>query len=301
MARKNVTLGLAKKHEERLAWVFILPVLLGLLIFQAYPIFFSLYISFTNWNLISTPQWIGLKNFIDLFTTDRFFLQTLGNTTKYALGTVVPGLFIAMAFSVLLNNKRAGQSVYRAIYFIPVVVPTVSIALLWAWIYEPNFGILNGILKMAGAEPVPWLSSTRWAMPSLIVQAIWASLGFNIVIFLAGLQSISTEYYEAAEIDGANGIQKFLSITLPLLSPVTFFVFVTSVIGSFQVFDIPYIMTQGGPANSTQSIVMYLYNNAFRFQRMGLASSVGYMVFIIIMVLTFINFRLRRIWVFEEN
>jgi multiple sugar transport system permease protein len=171
---------------------------------------------------------------------------------------------------------------------------------LWQWLYEPNFGVLNGILRMIGIHGPNWLGNTTWAMRSVIIEAIWAGLGFNILIFLAGLQGIPQEYYEAAEIDGANAIQKFFSITMPLLSPTTFFLLVTGVIGGFQVFDIPYIMTGGGPANATQMVIMYLYNNAFTIQKMGLAAAISFIVFLLIISLTIINFRISRNWVFYE-
>jgi multiple sugar transport system permease protein len=206
-------------------------------------------------------------------------------------------LFIA----VLLNQDIAGKTFFRAILFIPVIIPTASAALAWQWMYATTGGIFNQLLQMVGLAPVPWLSNTHYAIWSVIIEAIWASLGLNVVIFLAGLQNIDAEYYEAAEIDGAGAWLKFRYVTLPLLSPTTFFVLVIGVIGTIQAFDVPYVMTGGGPANSTQMIVMYLYTNAFRLQRMGLASAIGYMVFIIILILTFINFRFEKRWVFYEE
>jgi multiple sugar transport system permease protein len=207
-----------------------------------------------------------------------------------------------LVFANLLNQKIRGQTIYRAIYFVPVVAPTAAIALLWQWIYQTDFGVLNGLLKLIGIQGPPWLTNTHWAMWAVIIEAVWAGLGLNIVIFLAGLQGISKEYYEAASIDGANTWHRFWFITIPLLSPITFFVLVTSVINAFQVFDVPYVMTAGGPANATYMVVMYLYSSAFNLQRMGLASALGYILFVIILILTFINFRLEKKWVFyEEN
>jgi multiple sugar transport system permease protein len=289
-----------RRLEEMTAWLFITPVVLGVLIFQLYPTLFSLYISFTRWNLLSPAKWIGFKNYIDLFTTDRFFARASTNTAWYGLGTVVAGIVLGLLFAVLLNQGIRYKYIYRAIYFIPVVAPTVAVALLWAWLYDSQFGIINGLLRYIGIQGPNWLGSTQWALPSIIIQAIWAGLGFNIIIFLAGLQGISQEYYEAAEIDGANGIQKFFTITLPLLSPTTFFVLVTGVIGAFQVFDVPFIMTKGGPANATQTVVMLVYNNAFTIQKMGLAASISYVIFVVILILTFVNFRVSKKWVFYE-
>jgi multiple sugar transport system permease protein len=289
-----------RRREELNGWLFISPIVLGILIFQLYPTLFSFYISFTQWDLISPPKWIGEANYVDLFTTDRFFVKTLSNTATYAFWTVIAGLALGLVFAVLLNQEIRGKYLYRAIYFVPVVAPTVAVALLWQFLYDTNFGVLNGMLRMIGIQGPNWLGNTTWAMRSIIFEAIWASLGFNILVFLAGLQGISQEYYEAAEIDGANGLQKFFFITMPLLSPTTFFLVVTGVIGSFQVFDIPFVMTAGGPANATQMVIMYLYYNAFTVQRMGLASAVAFIVFIVIIFLTFLNFRLSNRWVFYE-
>jgi multiple sugar transport system permease protein len=300
MLAKKKTLTGMRRMEEWTAWLFITPVVLGVLIFQLYPTLFSLYISFTRWNLLSPAKWIGFKNYIELFTTDRFFLKATSNTLWYGIGTVTAGILLGLLFGVLLNQGIRFKYIYRAIYFIPVVAPTVAVALLWAWLYDSQFGIINGALRMINIKGPNWLGSTQWALPSIIIQAIWAGLGFNIIIFLAGLQGISQEYYEAAEIDGANPIQKFFNITLPLLSPTTFFILVTGVIGAFQVFDVPFIMTGGGPANATQTVVMLVYSNAFRIQKMGLAAAISYIIFVVILILTFLNFRISKKWVFYE-
>lgn len=301
MSKKMPALSRHRRKEELIAWLFIMPVVLGIIIFNVYPTLFSLVISFNQWNLLSPPKWIGLDNYATLFTSDRFFWKTMGNTATYVAGVVVPGIILAIFFSSLMNQNIRGRTLYRALYFIPVVAPTVAVALLWAWIYEANFGVLNSVLRMVGIQGPPWLGSTRWAMIAIIIEAIWAGLGFNIVIFLSGLQGISKDYYEAAEIDGANGLQKLFNITLPLLSPITFFVLVTGVIGAFQSFDIPFVMTGGGPANATQMVVLYLYINAFRIQKMGLAAALAYIIFIVILALTWVNFRMSKRWVFYED
>lgn len=288
-------------REEVNAWLFVSPIVFGLLIFQVFPVLFSLYVSFTDWNLLSSPTWVGLSNYVDLFTIDPFFASTLRNTIFYALGTVFLGLILSLLIAMLLNQQLVGKDIFRALFFLPVILPTASAALAWTWMYDAQSGIINSFLKLLGATPIPWLINTKYAMWAIIIEAVWAGLGFNTVIFLAGLQNISQDYYEAAEIDGASAWNKFLNITLPLLSPTTFFVIVTSIINAIQIFDLPFVMTNGGPANATQTIVMYIYSNAFRLQRMGLASAVGYMVFIIILGLTFINFWLEKKWVFYEE
>ena len=301
MAAKS-TFSRQLRQEERLAWLFVLPVVLGIGIFQIYPTVFSLYASLTQWNLLTPPRWIGLDNYVDLFTTDRFFFQTMQNTGVYTFGVVVPAMIIALIFAILLNQEIRGKYLYRAIYFVPVIVPAVAVALLWQWLYEPNFGLINSALRVIGIKGPAWLGNTEWAMRAVIIQSIWAGLGFNIVIYLSGLQSIGREYYEAASIDGAGFLHQFFYITLPLLSPVTFFILVTGIIGTFQDFTVPFIMTGGGPAGATQLVVMYLYGLAFRLQNMGTASAVAYIVFIVIVTLTALNFLLARRWVFyEEN
>jgi len=298
---KTQTLSGLRRWEERLAWLFVAPVALGILIFQVYPTVFSLYISLTEWNLVRAPRWVGIGNYVELFTRDRYFFKILGNTATYAVGTVLPGIVVSILFALLLNQKIALRFTYRAIYFVPVVAPTVALGLLWQWIYEPNFGILNSVLKFIGIQGPAWLGSTQWAMRAMIIFSIWRNLGFGIVMFLSGLQNISPEYYEAAAIDGANAVHRLFRITLPLLSPVTFFVLVTDTIGALQVFDAPYILTRGGPANATQTAVMYLYAKAFQMQHMGLASAVAYILFVGIMCLTILNFGLGKRWVYYES
>ncbi len=301
MAQKSGSLKRRQRHEERVAWLFITPVILGILIFQVYPTLFSLYASMTAWNLITPPRWVGFENYVDLFTTDRFFLKSMWNTIRYTLGVVLPSMAISLFFASLLNQNIRFKHGYRAIYFVPVVAPTVALALLWGWLYEPNFGIINAALGMVGIKGPSWLGTTTWALRSVIIMAIWAGIGFQIVIFLAGLQGISQDYYEAAAIDGANAWQKFSRITLPLLSPVTFFVLVTGIIGTFQDFSLVWVLTQGGPAGATQLIVMYLYGLAFRLQKMGQASAVAYSVFLVIVGLTIVNFVVSKRWVFYEE
>jgi multiple sugar transport system permease protein len=301
MVNRRMKLSRMRGQEERTAWLFILPVALGIIIFQLYPVLFSLYVSFTRWDLLTPPSWVGLDNYIGLFTTDRSFYLVLSNTALYAVGTILPGMAIALIFATLLNQNIIGQAAFRAIYFVPVVVPTAAVAILWRWIYEPNYGIVNSLLRAVGLPGPMWLTNTHSALLAVIIEAVWAGLGLNIVIYLAGLQSISREYYEAAQIDGANAVQQFFNITLPLISPTTFFLLVTGVIGAIQVFDVPFVMTGGGPANATEMIVMYLYTAAFRLQRMGVASAMGYIVFMLILLLTLVNFLMEKKWVFYEE
>ena len=301
MEKKKATLSDLRRREALVGWLFVTPVALGILIFQIYPTLFSLYISFTRWDLITLPRWIGPDNYVELFTADRIFPPALRNTVNFTLGTVLPGLALALLFAVLLNQEIGGRFIYRAIYFVPVVAPTAAISILWAWIYQPNFGVLNFLLKSIGIKGPNWLGSPQWAMPAIIFMSIWQGLGYNIVLFLAGLQSISKEYFEAAAIDGANALQRFRHITMPLLSPVTFFALVLGLIGAFQTFTAQYVMTRGGPANATVTMVLYLYNQAFRNQHMGVASAIAYCIFVIVVGLTVANFYLQKTWVFYEE
>jgi multiple sugar transport system permease protein len=300
VAQKS-SLSRLRRQEEITGWLFVAPVALGVLIFQVYPVLYSLYISFTGWNLVRVPRWVGTDNYVQLFTTDLVFPTSVYNTALFAVGTVVPGLVLALFFALLLNQEIRGRFAYRAIYFVPVVAPAVSVAILWTWIFEPSFGVLNFALKLIGIPGPPWIASSSWAMPSVIIMSVWQGLGFNIVIFLAGLQGISRDYYEAAAIDGANAWQRFRGVTLPLLSPVTFFVLVLALINALQVFTGPYVLTRGGPANATVTVVMYLYDQAFRFQAMGVASAIAYCLFVIIVALTALNFYLQKVWVFYEE
>lgn len=282
------------------AYILILPTVLGLLIFTAGPILASLYFSFTNWNLLGTPKWRGLDNYIELFTKDPLFWTTLKNTAYYVIGTVPTGTILALLLAIALNQKIRGLAIFRTIYFIPVVSSVVAISVLWSFLYQADFGLINQGLRALGFKGVGWLSSPTWAMPAVIIMSVWHGLGYNIVIFIAGLQSIPQDYYEAAHIDGANSWQNFWHITIPLVSPVTFFVIILSLISSFQVFEQAYVMTQGGPVNATKTIVYYLYQNGFMNFHMGYASALAYILFVIIVTLTFFQFSLQRRWVHYE-
>ena len=214
---------------------------------------------------------------------------------------VLPGLLLALMFATLLNQRIRGKLVYRAIYFVPVVAPVVAVSMIWAWIYHPTFGLINYALSLVGIQGPSWLGSSDWALPSIMIMAIWQGSGYTIVVFLAGLQGISPGYYEAADIDGANSLHKFIYITFPLISPVTFFLLVMATIDAFQMFSAVYVMTKGGPANSTMTIVLHLYNEAFRYQHMGIASSIAYILFLIVIGLTLANFLMQKSWVFYED
>jgi multiple sugar transport system permease protein len=293
-------LGRNRVREALEAYLLILPALLGLVLFTAGPILASLYFSFTQWNLLSPPMWRGLDNYVELLTTDPLFWVTLRNTAYYVVGTVPVGTVLALLLAIALNQKIRWLAIFRTIYFLPVVSSVVAISVLWSWLYQADFGLINEFLRLFGVKGIRWLSSPAWAMPAVIIMSIWHGLGYNIVIFIAGLQSIPQDYYEAARIDGASSWQQFLHITVPLISPVTFFVIILSMIGSFQVFEQAYVMTQGGPVNATKTIVYYLYQEGFMYFHMGYASTIAYILFLIIVSITLVQFWLQRHWVHYE-
>lgn len=284
--------------EETLAgYLFILPNLLGFLAFSLVPIGFALYITFTEWNLSKPPVFVGFTNFTTLWR-DALFWKTFFNTAYYTFVAVPTGVFLAFWLAVLMNRKMPGVIFFRTIYFLPQITLTVAAAIVWSWLYQPEFGLFNYLLGLLGIEGPHWLSSTRWAMPAIIIMGNWQGIGFAMLIMLAGLQGVPGEFYEAAEIDGATAWQSLRHITVPLLTPTIFFVVVTSLIGAFQGFDQFQIMTQGGPAKSTTTLVMYIYQNGFSFFKMGYGSALAFALFIVILVITFIQWQLANRWVY---
>ena len=295
----------ASRREAIAAFLFLLPNILGFVIFTAGPVLASLGISLVNWNLLNPPTWLGLDNYVTLFQ-DADFWASLRATVYYTLGSVPLGIVLSLALAIALNQKIRGISIYRTVYFIPVVSSLVAVSLMWRWMYNPTSGILNYALDRIFAfmhlhiSPPDWLQSTTWAMPAIIIMSVWKGLGYNMVIYLAGLQGVPISLYEAAEMDGATGWRKFRHITLPLLTPTTFFVLIMSFISSFQVFEQAYIMTAGGPARATVTTVYYIYQNGFQWYKMGYASAVAWVLFAIILALTMLQWRYQDRWVFYE-
>ena len=277
-------------------WVLILlfPNLLIFLIFTVFPVVATLGISFTAWDLLGSMEWIGIKNYVELFQ-DETFLKVTGNTFYFTAVSVPLCLIISFLMAVLLDSKIKFLKLWRAIYFLPVISSMVVVAIVWNWLYNPQFGLVNYFLSLIGIEGPAWLSDTTWAMPAVIITNIWKNMGYNMMLFLAGLQSISNNYYEAAELDGANFWQKTRYITLPMISFTTLFVVITSVIGSFQVFDLVMMMTDGGPARSTSVMVHYLYQNAFSYFKMGYACAQAVVLTLIVLVLTLLQFKFVRV------
>ena len=275
--------------------LFVLPALAGTFVFIVIPVFFSFYLSFCEWDLLSELSFIGLKNYSVLLTSPEFGL-IIKNTFVFAVSTAVISIILPLILATVLNNKIRGNEFFKTAYFLPFITPMIVIAIAWEWIFDPNNGLLNYILR----AHINWLYDTKTAMLAMIIVSAWKLVGYNMVIFLSGFSSINQNLYESAKIDGANEAQTFFNITMPLLSPTIFFVLVITTISSFQVFDLIYLMTQGGPMNSTNVLVYWIYKNAFEFFNIGEASAGAYILFLIILLLTIVQWKTRKKWVFNE-
>lgn len=284
-------------NNERFAgWVFILPALLGTLIFIVIPVICSFGLSFTKWDLLNPIQFVGLDNYKEIFSETLFF-KIFWNTVVFAISTSVLGVIIPLILACILNSKIRGSEFYKTAYFLPFITPMIVIGVVWEWIFDPNIGLLNHILHLH----INWLYDTHFAMPALIIVSVWKLIGYNMVIFLSSLSGISQSMFEAAKIDGATPFQTFKNVTIPLLSPSIFFVVIITAISSFQVFDLIYLMTQGGPLDSTNVLVYAIYKNAFEYFNVGKASAIAYVLFFIILVLTLVQWSLRKKLVYNED
>lgn len=278
----------------------IAPWLIGFVFFTGGPILASIYFSFTNWTVLSPPIWVGTANYLQLFTNDDKFWLTLFNTMYYTVGSVPLTIVVALATALLVNQKVRGVSVFRTIYYLPTVTSGVAVSILWLWIFNPEFGLINYALGLVGIRGPGWLLSEDWVKPALILMTAW-NVGEAMVILLAGLQGVPDHLYEAAKIDGAGPVQEFLNITLPSISPVIFFVLIVSMINSFQVFTTVWVMTQGGPAYASLMYVLQIYLKAFADLQMGYASAMAWILFVIVLVLTLVQFRFANRWVYYEG
>ena len=288
-----------KQSQIGTALSFLAPNITGFLAFVLIPVIASLFLVFTEWDILTPPKWVGFTNFIRLFS-DPTFGQVFKNTLYYTVISIPLSMLLSFLLALVMNRKIKGITIYRTIYFIPVVSSMVAVSLMWRWIYNADFGLLNYFLGLLGIGPINWLTDTRWAMPAIIMMSVWKGLGSGMVIILAGLQGIPEHLYEAADIDGASGFYKVVKITIPLLTPTFFFVLITNIISSFQVFDQTYVLTQGGPMGSTTTIVYYIYKNAFEWFKMGYASTIAWVLFMIIFAVTMLEWRLQGRWVHYE-
>ena len=282
------------KHGKLTPYLFILPTILGVFIFRLGPTFVAAYASFTRWNVRTPPEFLAAGNYIELINNETFWL-VFRNTLVFTI-IFVPGVMIvSLLMAMMVNQKLPGIAFFRGLYFMPYITAMVAVAMVWRWIFATRFGVLNYALTniFMIADPPAWLADKFWALPALAIVAIWKQAGFQMLIFLAGLQGIPGSLYEAASIDGANKTEQFFKITLPLLSPITFFIFIITVIDAFKTFEVTFAMTGGGPNNASTTLAYYIYQNAFTFGRMGYASALAMFLMLIVGVATFISFRLK--------
>ncbi len=288
------------RYNNFWGWLFITPVVLGLSLWVVFPLGLSLVTSFTKWDLITPPAFVGFKNYIDMFTFDPLFWQAVVVTLYYTLAGVSLQVVIAFGAAMLLNSKVRGMNLFRTIFYLPSLVPVIVTSALWMWLYNPQFGLLNIILNGLGLEPQKWVFGTRTVIPSLMLMSVWG-IGNIIVIFLAGLQDIPRELVEAVEIDGGNALHSFRHIIVPLMTPTILYNVVIGIINGFQTFTQPYIMTNGGPANASLFYVLHLYRQAFINSKMGYASAMAWFVFFATGAISVVIFKTSRSWVFYQG
>jgi multiple sugar transport system permease protein len=305
MADSNVKTGKVKKPASRrakkdwvAAYVFIAPVTIGLLIFYIWPFVQNVWFSFNEVNKFNMTTFVGVQNYVDM-VQDKEMWKTFGNTLKYVVCTVPVGLFLSICIAALLNSKIKGTSIYRTLYFLPSVTMAAAVAMVWKWIYNEKMGILNSVIRGMGGKGVGWLTDPKIALFMIMIVGLWMTVGYNMIILLAGMQGISKSYYEAAAIDGAGSLQQFFKITIPMLTPTIFFVMITSIISGFQVFDVVYMMIgKTNPAYaSTQTVVMLFYRQAFDYGYKGYAAAISILIFAVIMLVTVVQLWGQKKWV----
>ena len=280
-------------------FLFAAPWLVGLLVFVIGPIIASVYLSLTRYDVITTPEFIALANYRRAFAEDELFWPSLSRTFKYAIGVVPFGIAGALSLALLLNQGYKGTNLFRTLYFLPHLTPAVAMAILWQWLLQPSVGPINYGLKQIGIKGPGWLTDPKWALNSLIMVALWANLGGNnMLIFLAGLQGVPQELYDAADVDGAGRWRKFWNVTLPMISPTLFFNLIMGIIGSLKVFSLAFVATGGGPSRATWFYALHLYNWAFQYFEMGYAAALAWIFAFIVIIITLIQFKLGSRWVF---
>jgi multiple sugar transport system permease protein len=303
-ARPVATLERAGARRRRLprraaaGYAFVAPALIFLLLFALGPFVFTVYVSLHDWNMLTpveTMPWRGLENYRYLLFDDPLFRETFRNSVVFALANVVVTTVLSLALALLLNGQVRMRGLWRAIYFLPYITSSIAISIVWSNLYHPSYGLFNGVLSLFGFPAQRFTSSVEQAMPSMVAVAVWLGVGYYMILFLAGLQAIGLDVYEAAKVDGANAWDRFRSITLPLLRPTLLFVGVVSTLASLQVFDLPFVLTnQGGPVNATNTVVLYMYQTAFNFTRMGRATAMAVLLFLVVLIITLVQLRLLR-------
>lgn len=288
------------KSNEFSAGMFLLPALIGFSVFVLLPVIAAFGIALFEWDLIGEPRFVGFDNFADLLS-DRIFKAAMWNTAYYTVGVVTLSVSLGLLSAVLVTGAIKALGIARVLLVLPYVTVTVAMAIVWRWMFQPDLGLVNDALALVGIDGPNWLASRTWAMPALIIMGVWKSFGYNMILFIAGLQSIPQNLHEAARIDGATRVQRFFFITMPMLSPIIFFVVVISIISSFEVFDAALVMTGGGPGTSTTTLVLHIYQTGFEAFRFGSASAIALALFAVILVVTLVQMAFQRKWVHYED
>ena len=289
-----------KRREARNFYLYTAPWLIGFFVLTLYPIVYSFYLMFTDMNLTGVGKFIGLENLKYAFTDDPLFIKAFINTLKYVVMFVPSSIILAFFVALLLSKKVKGLGFFRTAFYIPYITSGVAVTILWGWIYQKDYGIINYVLSLFGIKGVNWLGDKNIAMISIVILSLW-TIGNNIIIMLAGIQDIPQSYYESAQIDGAGAIRQIFSITLPLCTPTIYFNLIVTIIAAFQVFQQPLILTNGGPLNSTYTAAIYMYNNGFLYGKMGYASMMAWSLFVVIMVITLVVISTSKYWVFYDD
>lgn len=286
-----------RRREARAGLLWVQWWFIGFLLFTLIPILAAIYLSFTDWQGVGTPRWIGLENYSEILSADPVFWQSLKVTALYTVLAVPSGLVLGFGLAMLMNQRLRGITVFRTLYYLPSILSGVPVLVLWSFVFNRDFGILNWMLGLIGVDPVPWLNSSFWVIPAIVVTTLWG-VGGSVIIYLAGLQGVPTELYEVAKLDGAGWWRTLFTVTLPMMSPVLFFQVVLALIGSFQVFAQAYILTGGGPNYASYFISLYIYNEAFVGLRLGYASALAVLLFLLILIVTAVVFGTARFWVY---
>lgn len=289
-----------KRREARNFYLYTAPWLIGFFVLTLYPIVYSFYLMFTDMNLTGVGKFIGLENLKYAFTDDPLFIKAFINTLKYVVMFVPSSIILAFFVALLLSKKVKGLGFFRTAFYIPYITSGVAVTILWGWIYQKDYGIINYVLSLFGIKGMNWLGDKNIAMISIVILSLW-TIGNNIIIMLAGIQDIPQSYYESAQIDGAGAIRQIFSITLPLCTPTIYFNLIVTIIAAFQVFQQPLILTNGGPLNSTYTAAIHMYNNGFLYGKMGYASMMAWSLFVVIMVITLVVISTSKYWVFYDD
>lgn len=281
-------------------YLFIFPWIFGFLVFTLGPLLFSLIISFFDWPIVGKVRFIGLGNYVDMFTKDPLFWKSFWVTIKFAALFVPLNIAVALGLAILLNQKIRGSAIFRTAFYLPSVISGVALAMIWSWVYSGDYGILNYFLSIIGVQGPDWLNSKQWSLVAMVVASLWGQ-GSMMLVFLAGLKGIPKDLYESASIDGAGKLRQFFSVTIPMLSPTIIFNLITSIIAAFQQLTLALLLTGGGPLKSTYFYAMYMYENAFKFFKMGYSAANAWFMFLIVLSLTFLVFKSSEAWVFYEG